>query len=203
MGLPSLSGCRRRSALSNDNYQSPLGQPHRGRFRDGRTNEFDHGFQDFTDARKDYGKPGNLRGSAGKGSPLRLRYQIYPQHCRRKTFNAKAQRLPRSFFVIACFACTRLAGDSGWVDILSLSFIRNRRFSLRTGVIQVSPITALVLNGPWLRRKSLLINVIYEWSKITGSHRRHASPRDANNAISRPSEHDRQASFVRRCKSIC
>jgi hypothetical protein len=73
------------------------------------------------------------------------------------------------------------------VDILSLSFIRNRRFSLRTGVIQVSPITALVLNGPWLRRKSLLINVIYEWSKITGSHRRHASPRDANNAISRPS----------------
>jgi len=64
--------------LSNDNYQSPFGQPQRGWFRDGRTipKEFDHGFQDFRGAPERLWKtgetanrPNDAKNPDGRGTP--------------------------------------------------------------------------------------------------------------------------------------
>ena len=56
-------------------------------------------------------------------------------------------------------------------------------------------------NGAYLRRKSLQINVIHEWSKIIKRQCRHASPREPNKAISGPSRHDQKATRVKLYKS--
>jgi hypothetical protein len=45
-----------------------------------------------------------------------------------------------------------------------------------------------VLNGPWLRRKSLQINVLHESSEIINNQSGHASLREAKEPIPQPFE---------------